>query len=162
MRKFCCRLSTRGLLLGTGAIAALTIGVTFVILNSQSQVVHGQVNLKAFPNEDFNVSIVQLLAHRDRYQGKKVQLAGYMSLQFESSAIYLSKEDADYGICGNGFWVAFDKSKVPFDNAIGPNEFDKTYVLIEGTFNKKSRGHGSAWQGTIEGIDRVAELKKAR
>jgi len=67
------------------------------------------------------------------------------------TAIYLSKEDADYGITENGFWVTLNKKF---------KQYDRKYVLIEGTFDKDDRGHFSAYQGTIENITRVVELTK--
>ena len=150
------------MLVGTivGACLASILILVFGRSQELSPNVHGQERVKAFPNEDFNASIVQLLAHRDKYHGKRVQVSGYLHVRFEDSAIYLSKEDAEYGMTKNGFWVLFDKSAVPLDRAIGPTQFDGKYVLVEGEFNKNSLGHLSAWQGTIEGINRVLEKKK--
>jgi hypothetical protein len=115
----------------------------------------------SFPNEDYNASIVQVLAHRDKYHGKRVQLAGFAHVRFEGTAIYLSKDDADHGITRNGFWLAFDERSVQSEHSFGPAQFDGKYVLLEGTFNKDRRGHMSAWQGTIELIDRIVELKRS-
>jgi hypothetical protein len=143
-------------------IAALATGFVLSTLTISRDAAHAQEKLQAYPNEDFHASIVQMLAHRDRYDGKKVQIKGFLNLEFEGSAVYLSKEDADYGITTNGFWVSFDKSKVPFEGMVGPGEFDRKFVLIEGTFKANSRGHHSAWQGSIEKISRVVELKKGR
>jgi hypothetical protein len=113
-----------------------------------------------YPNEEYNASIVQILAHRDRYHGKEVQVKGYLRVEFEGTAIYLSKEDADYGMTRNGFWVSFDKRTVPYKGLAGPVQFNRKYVLIEGTFDKDLMGHWSAWQGTIKNVSRVMELSK--
>lgn len=108
-------------------------------------------DLTKYPNEEYHASIVQVLAHRDRYHGKEVQVMGYLRVQFEGTAIYLSKEDADYGITRNGFWVTLGK---------GSAKHDQKYVLIEGTFDKDEMGHLSLWQGTIKNVTRVVELTK--
>ena len=113
-----------------------------------------------YPNEDYNASIVQILAHRDRYHGKKVQIEGYLHVRFEGTAIYLSKEDADYLMTRNGLWVSFDKRAVPYEGIVGPTQFDRKYVLIEGTFDKNDMGHKSSWQGAIENVTRIYELTK--
>jgi hypothetical protein len=108
-------------------------------------------NTKSYPNEEYQASIVQILAHRDRYDGKEVQIAGYLRVKFEGTAIYLSKEDADYGMTQNGFCVTIS------DRAV---QYDRKYVLLEGTFEKDLMGHGSLWQGAITNITRVVELTK--
>lgn len=108
-------------------------------------------NTKRYPNEECQASIVQILAHRNRYHDKQVQIMGYLRVQFEGTAIYLSKEDADYGITRNGFWIDLSKDAV---------KYDRKYVLVEGTFDKNSLGHMSLWQGTITRITRIVELNK--
>jgi hypothetical protein len=47
--------------------------------------------LKAYPNEEFNNSIVRLLANPDRYHGKKVRIEGNLRVEFEGTAIYYRK-----------------------------------------------------------------------
>lgn len=109
----------------------------------------------AFPNDDFNVSMVQVLADRDRYHGRKIQVEGFLVVRFEGTAIYLSKEDAEYGLSHNGFWVDFNKDAIPYEGIAGPTQYDRKYVLMEGTFDRDNRGHFSMWQGAIEDVDRV-------
>jgi hypothetical protein len=118
--------------------------------------------LTPYPDEFFNSSLVQILANRDKYDGKVVQVEGFLHVRFEDKAIYLSKESADYGMTRNGFWVTFDKKAVPYEGEVGPKQFDKKYVLIEGRFNKKSRGHLGLFQGAIENVDRVLELDREK
>jgi hypothetical protein len=114
-------------------------------------------SLNKYPNNEFNNSIVRLLANPDRYDGKRIRIEGYLRVAFEGTAIYLSKDDADYAISSNGFWVDFDKDEIADDVAA---KFDGKYVLIEGRFNKDNRGHMSAWQGSVEHVNRV--LAKTR
>ena len=59
--------------------------------------------VRQYPNSDFPPSLVQMLAHPDRYHGEKVQIKGYLHVRFEGTAIYLSRADAEYGITYNGF-----------------------------------------------------------
>ncbi|MGD0900325.1 MAG: hypothetical protein ABR915_21035 [Thermoguttaceae bacterium] len=118
--------------------------------------------LKCYPNEECQASIVQILAHRGRYHGKNVQIEGYLHVRFEGTAIYLSKDDAEYGITRNGFCVFFNKAAVPYNGLAGPTEYDRKYVLIEGTFDKDLTGHFSAWQGAIKNVTRVVELDRQK
>jgi hypothetical protein len=118
--------------------------------------------LGKFPSSEFPPSLVQLLAHPDRYHGEKLQVKGYLHVQFEGTAIYLSRDDAEYGITRNGFWVQFDKASGPFEDGVKPEQLDKKYVLIEGTFDKNSFGHMGLWAGTIGKVTRAYELRRNR
>jgi len=100
---------------------------------------------------DFNVSIVRLIATPERYHERKVQVTGYMNLEFEGDAIYLHKEDYEKGLNKNGFWVTFsdklDRKEI--------DKLNKGYVLIEGTFNKDRHGHMGLFGGEIYKITRI-------
>jgi hypothetical protein len=102
-------------------------------------------------SEDFNVSIVRLIATPERYHERKVQVVGFMNLEFEGDAIYLHKEDYENGLTKNGFWVTFstklDRKEI--------NKLNKGYVLIEGTFNKDRHGHMGLFGGEIYEITRI-------
>jgi hypothetical protein len=126
---------------------------------SEVEIASDPDNVEAFPNERFNASIVQLLAHRDRYHGQRVQVKGFLTVEFESTAIYLSKDDAEYGLTRNGFWVDFNTDKIAPSSQ---QQYDWKYVLLEGRFDKDDRGHLSLWQGTIEEVDRVLIQRRER
>lgn len=102
-------------------------------------------------SEDFNVSIVRLITTPEKYHERRVQVIGYMNLEFEGDAIYLHKEDYEKGLNKNGFWVRFsdklDKKEI--------NKLNKGYVLIEGTFNKDRHGHMGLFGGEIYEITRI-------
>ncbi len=77
---------------------------------------------------------------------------GFLRVRFEGTAIYLSKDDAEYGITSNGFHVLLNPRKYA--------EYDKCCVLLEGTFDKDNMGHMSAWQGSLWKIKRIHKLEK--
>src|ERR1017187_6624682 len=108
------------------------------------------VELSIPPASDLlDVSLVQLIANSKDYDGKFVRVIGFVSLEFEGNGIYLHEEDYKHGISKNGLWidatVDISKRKV---------EFDKKYVLLEGTFNAKETGHMGLWSGSIQQIKR--------
>ncbi len=107
--------------------------------------------LECYPNAMSHPSIVQILAHPDRYHGRTVLVQGYLRVEFEGTAIYLSKEDADYGMTCNAFSVVLSKKSA---------KYDRKHVLLEGRFDKNCRGHYGMFQGTIDHITRVVELTK--
>ncbi|HEY9504299.1 MAG TPA: hypothetical protein VIR01_21860 [Pyrinomonadaceae bacterium] len=91
------------------------------------------------------ISMVQLLGQPEKYNGRKVQVIGFVHFEFEGNAIYLSREDYEYGIVTNGLWLTLSASAQT-------KEINNSYAVVEGTFNATMKGHFSAWSGSIENI----------
>lgn len=94
----------------------------------------------------YSVSIVELIANPRIYDGKLVQVIGWLHLEFEGDGIYLHQEDAAAGIHHNGLWVEFAGERPGGACAGG-------YANVIGTFNAGNRGHRGAWSGSIENIE---------
>ncbi len=98
------------------------------------------------------VSLVQLIATPEKYHGKRMQVIGYLHLEFEGDAIYLHKEDYDHGIEANAIWVNFaDK----LEKKKNTKDYSDKYVIILGTFNMNDRGHLGLFSGTFDNIVRL-------
>lgn len=109
--------------------------------------------------------MIQLIATPERYDGKKVSVYGYLHLQFENTALYLSKEDSKYG--GNALWVSFSKDLKleTTGNRITKkrpklSHYDCRHVLVEGVFDSSMKGHMGNFPGEISNITRIVELKR--
>ena len=112
-----------------------------------------------------SVSIIRLIATPEKYHGKFVGIEGYIHNQFENSAIYLSKDDADHLIGKNALWVWYAEKvqKEALDSKQEPDNlryFDRKYVLIEGVFNKDDHGHLGAYSGSIKKVTRIMETTR--
>jgi hypothetical protein len=90
--------------------------------------------------------MVQLLADPQKFHGQRVQVIGFAHFEFEGNAIYLSKEDYDYGITKNGLWLSTSK------DSGDPRELNNSYLVVEGTLNAEMKGHLGLWSGSIENI----------
>jgi len=97
------------------------------------------------------VSLIQLIASANAFDGQRVIVYGYATLEFEHNAIYLSEADARHATTPNGLWLDLPINGVIYENRKTVNG---RYVLIEGIFNARRRGHGSLFSGTIENITR--------
>jgi hypothetical protein len=99
------------------------------------------------PQRPLALSLVQLIATPERYDGKFVRVWGYVKLEHEGSAVYLHKEDFEQALTRNGLWLT------------GPEhgEVSDCYALVEGRFDAKDQGHRSLWSGAI---DRVSRLQR--
>jgi hypothetical protein len=98
------------------------------------------------------LSLINLISTPEKYHGKKVQVIGYLNLEFEGNGLYLHKEDYEYSIYSNGFWVSFDKNTI---QKIVDEKLNNEYVLLVGVFNMNKRGHMGLWSGEIEQINRI-------
>lgn len=107
---------------------------------------------ESIPFHEFNISIIKLISTPEKYDGKQVQVIGYLNLEFEGNAIYLHKEDYSKGISQNGFWVNFSKEIAEKKNL---KDYNKKYVIIVGTFDMNARGHMGMFGGTIKNITRL-------
>ncbi|MGN6495283.1 MAG: hypothetical protein ACTHLE_25075 [Agriterribacter sp.] len=99
-----------------------------------------------------NTSLIKLIANPEKYDGKRVQVIGYLHLEFEGNAIYLHQEDFKHGITENSFWVEFS-SKLTTKRDL--NKFNNRYVIVIGTFRANKKGHMGMFGGTLDNIVRL-------
>jgi len=91
------------------------------------------------------VSIVQLLANPQAYEGRTVEVSGFVNLEFEGNAIWLHEEDFRRSLYQNALWL--DVSEAECADANGKPL--SAYASISGTFTAKSHGHMGLWPGEI-------------
>jgi len=95
------------------------------------------------------VSIIQLIATPEKFDGKRVAVMGYLRLEFEGNAIYIHKEDYERRIVKNGVWVSPLKGICE-----KPRSLNLKYVLLEGRFDANNNGHMGLNSGSIVDITR--------
>ena len=108
-----------------------------------------------FAEQTENVSLIQLIANPKDHHGKYVRVIGYVELEFEGDAIYLSSDDAKYGLTRNGVWLELSEGVIVDD----AREYDRRFCLVEGAFNAQNKGHMGLWSGAIENIKRFEVWK---
>lgn len=97
------------------------------------------------------VSIVQLIANPQAYDGKKVRLIGFLRLEFEGNALYLHREDFEHGILENALWI-----DAPHDMRKEQRDAINTqYVICEGKFKASGHGHMGMFSGELTDITRL-------
>lgn len=92
-----------------------------------------------------SVSIIQLLATPERYEGRLIRVQGVAHFAFEESALYLHREDADCMNSSNGLWL----------RTAARDGLSDAFVIVEGWFTAKEHGHLGAWPGEIKNISRL-------
>ncbi len=100
--------------------------------------------------EPTNVTMVQLIANPDEFNGKLIRVIGFLRLEFEGNVLYLHREDYENAILGDGIWVDVTPEMMKQDKSLNTK-----YVLLEGIFSSSDHGHMGAWRGTITKIRRA-------
>lgn len=81
------------------------------------------------------VSVIQLVANPEKYDGKFVTVVGFLVMDSEGDGLYLHQEDHIHGIDANS--VPLDRTHEMTRNR---EKLDASYVLITGTYKKDARG----------------------
>ncbi|SRR5260370_26115619 len=125
---------------------SVLLGIILVVLCTVVGVVSP---LLAQDPRDKLVSLVQLIANPTVFDEKRVIVKGYVFLEFENQHMYLSEADAKHGITRNSVWL--DVSDAIYAKRA---QFHGRYVIVEGTFNARRRGHLGMSSGEIGNIVR--------
>ena len=102
--------------------------------------------------EPVKVTLVQLIANPEKFDGKLIRVIGFLRLEFEGDVLYLHREDYEHAILGDGIWVDVTPEMTKQKETLNMH-----YVLLEGIFSSGERGHMGMWSGSIKRIRR-AEL----
>jgi hypothetical protein len=100
--------------------------------------------------EPLNVTLVQLIASPEKFDGKLIRVIGFLRLEFEGNVLYLHREDYEHAILGDGVWVDVTPEITKLRNTLNMH-----YVLLEGIFNSNDRGHMGMWSGAMKKIRRA-------
>jgi hypothetical protein len=98
-----------------------------------------------------DVSLVQLIAQPEKFDGKRVRFIGFLRIEFEGDAIYLHREDFDHGISRNAVWI-----NIPADMTKQQrSEVNMRYVVCVGVFQAARHGHMGMFSGEITNVRRL-------
>jgi hypothetical protein len=99
--------------------------------------------------QDEYVSLINLVATPERYDGKYVSVLGYVSLEFEGSAIYLDREDMRRCLTKNAIWLNVELgTNIPREELY--RRFHGKCCLVEGRFNAQDKGHLGLFSGGLD------------
>ncbi len=99
------------------------------------------------------VSLVRILSAPASFEGKIVETEGWCVRAQEESALYLSREDADYLRTGNSLWLDVtpslaEKIRFPLSWA----------CQVEGRYSAQVHGHLGLWPGGLKAVARLEEV----
>ena len=108
-------------------------------------------------SEPVTVSLVQLIATPERYDGKRVLVDGFVWLEFEGDAVYLHKDDYEHALYKNGLWL-----DVPERYEKQRRTLRGRYALVVARFDAGSKGHFGMWSGGLRDVERLEPCGCAR
>jgi len=91
------------------------------------------------------VSLINLIATPDQFEGKLVLVEGFASFEFEGSALYLTSEDYTHQLYRNAIWLT-----VTSLSEVELKALDRRFVSVEGRFRSTDRGHGDLYAASVE------------
>jgi hypothetical protein len=102
-------------------------------------------------DQPIDVSMIQLIADPQKFDGQIIRVIGFLHLEFEGSAVYFHREDFERSMLQNGIWIELtesqQKSSVKLNNG---------YVLVEGRFSASEKGHFGIWPGSLQRISKLS------
>ena len=107
--------------------------------------------------EAIDLSLIQLLANPEKYEGRRVRLVGVAHFEFEEAVLYLHREDEAVMNSRNAIWIG---GKAGYTEADYKN-LSGAFVYVEGIFTGKAHGHLGAFPGELKDVRRL-EKKRTR
>jgi hypothetical protein len=97
------------------------------------------------------VSLVSLLAAPERYDGRKVEVEGFVTLDFEDSSLHLDEAAYKAGLRRNAIWL--DRPK--WLKATATHRLNRRYGEVAGTFDASASGHMGLYSGALTHLRRI-------
>ena len=94
-----------------------------------------------------DATLLQILSNPREHDRKTVRVIGYLHLEREGDAIYLSEADFKHGVFGNS--LALEITDDMFNMR---EQLTGKYVVLEGYFDAQDRGAFEVYSGTIKRI----------
>jgi hypothetical protein len=108
-------------------------------------------------NSPYRISINEILANPDVYEGTHLQVVGYLNLDWEADAVYLNKNDFKSRRYSKGLWIHLNQFKFR-----GSNKLKGHYVVVDGVFDANDHGHENLWGGALKAITSIKPFYKPR
>lgn len=103
-----------------------------------------------------DVSMIQLIANPEQYDGSPIRVIAFLNLEFEGTALYLHREDYEKSLASNAIWISLTDQQVN-----SSKKLSRGYVLVEGVFRAKDRGHLGMFSGSVERVTRIQSWERS-
>ena len=98
------------------------------------------------------VPLVAVLANLDAFDGKRVRVSGYLTLEFENAGLAVDKVSYDAGLPSNALWVDPPGWLAKRERA----RLSRRYATVYATVDAQAHGHVDAYSGSLVDVRRIA------
>ena len=102
-----------------------------------------------------DVSLINLIATPERYDGRWVRVEGVCAFEFEGNALYLSRADRKHALTRNAIWASYDTLGAGLYDLPFTFKFGGRHVLLEGHFSSRDKGHMGMFSGALTNVNRI-------
>src|SRR3569833_2061080 len=103
------------------------------------------------------IPLVRLLAFPGLYDGRRVRVSGFVSLDFEDAGLHLDRAAYEAGLYANAIWV----DRPMWLSLNDTHRLTHRYEEIAGTFHASQHGHMGLVSGTISEVRRIRPISGA-
>jgi len=110
-----------------------------------SQTENSSIVIQKNIDDTIKVSVAELILKPNNYHKKRIEVTGFISLDFEGTAIYNSEEDFSQRLYKKSIWLSLHKE----DAFALKKLYNETVTKVVGVFNMNSGGHMDLFSGII-------------
>jgi hypothetical protein len=107
--------------------------------------------------EPRDVSMIQLIANPQQYDGTPIRLIAFLNLEFEGNVLYLHREDFEKTLPSNAIWISLTEQQ-----ARSSKKLSGGYVIVEGIFSAEDKGHMGMFSGSVHEVTRLHSWERRR
>jgi hypothetical protein len=96
-------------------------------------------------------SLIQLIATPERFDGKLISTSGFISIERESTLLYLDEQSFTHALTDNAIWFYLDEQ-----TGRDRQKLNRNYVVLVGVFRNQRKGPGTNPNGGVDPIRRCA------
>lgn len=104
-----------------------------------------------------SVTMQQLLAEPQRFEGQRVRTTGFLRLEFEANALYQTRDDFNNTVMQHAVWLDLTNAQL---RRLG--KLNNGHVVVEGVFTAQYKGNGGKWPGALRPVADVRMSQKPR
>lgn len=103
------------------------------------------------------IAMQELLAHPGNFEGQRVRVVGFLRLEFERNALYLTRDDFDNAVTGHALLLDLSNAQLR-----AASRLNHGHVVVDGVLRVTDIGHGGKWTAALRPVIRVAMWRKKR
>ena len=103
------------------------------------------------------VTMQELIAEPQQFEGQRVRVVGFLRLQFERNALYMARDDYNNSVVEHGLWLDLKNSQLR-----SSSKLNNGHVTVEGVFGPADKVHGDKWAGALKPVSSLRMWRKPR